>query len=168
MALIMPAMSKGGFMGANTAEPQLVRSVSARSAQWWRTATNLQLICAGTALVVVIFVVLTGLDVLLRYYPNLSFLLPLADLAVALLCGGLLARVIHDARKRAHLVQQRLRIVAEMNHHIRNALEDIELTAHAQHRREATESIDMAVSRIEWALREILPREFLEEGMQRK
>lgn len=150
-------------MGANTAEPQLVEALSGRPAPWWRTASKFRLICAGMVLVLVIFAVLSGLDVLLWFFPRLSPLLPIADLAVALLCGGLLARVIYDSRKRAQLVQQRLRIVAEMNHHIRNALEQIEFTAHAEHRREATESIDLAVSRIEWALREILPREFLEE-----
>jgi ABC-type multidrug transport system fused ATPase/permease subunit len=146
-------------MGPEIASPQVRQSPDTERAPWWRTASRLQLICAGMGLVILIFGVLSGLDVFIWFSPDLAPLLPIADLFVALLCGGLMGKIIYDARARSRLVQQHLQVVAEMNHHIRNALQDIEFTTHTAHSREATESIDRAVSRVEWALREILPRD---------
>jgi hypothetical protein len=54
-------------------------------------------------------------------------------------------------------VQQRLQIVAEMNHHIRNALQVINYVSLAQTHAESVELIRDSAERIEWALREVLP-----------
>jgi hypothetical protein len=59
-----------------------------------------------------------------------------------------------DRRKQ---VQQRLRTIADMNHHIRNALQIITYAASAQKREDSVELIRSSVERIEWALREVLP-----------
>jgi len=48
-------------------------------------------------------------------------------------------------------------MIAELNHHIRNALETISLSAYTTQNRQAMEIISGAVKRIDWALREILP-----------
>lgn len=63
----------------------------------------------------------------------------------------------HEQEKRAR-VMERLAVIDEMNHHIRNALQVIAFkTANTANAAEVTE-ITLAVDRIQWSLREVLPR----------
>jgi hypothetical protein len=55
------------------------------------------------------------------------------------------------------LVSQRLRTFADMNHHIRNALQVITYASAAQNQNDSVDMIRSSVERIEWALREVLP-----------
>jgi hypothetical protein len=73
-----------------------------------------------------------------------------AAVAIALLV------VVYESRRRKRL-QERLHIIAQMNHHVRNALQLISLSPHAKQRDENIALIQQAVERIEWALREVLP-----------
>jgi PAS domain S-box-containing protein len=72
--------------------------------------------------------------------------------------------VVRDITRRKQVQQQfaearqrSLDVIAEMNHHIRNALEEINLSAHLTRNQEVISNISLASERIEWALREILP-----------
>ena len=65
-----------------------------------------------------------------------------------------LSRVEHERRAR---VRQQLRTIAEMNHHIRNALQVIAYASAATDKTQSMELISQSVERIEWALREVLP-----------
>jgi len=78
----------------------------------------------------------------------------LTGVAVALLYF----QVVRIDRERRVAMQRRLRTIAEMNHHIRNALQIITYVA-ASKDRESVELIRSSVERIEWALREVLPAE---------
>ncbi len=60
-------------------------------------------------------------------------------------------------RERRKLVQQRLRTIADLNHHIRNALQIITYVASSQQREDSVQLIGNSVERIEWSLREVLP-----------
>lgn len=87
---------------------------------------------------------------------------------VAVLVNRLLT---HEQEERARVVE-RLAVIDEMNHHIRNALQVIAFkTLSSPDAAEVTE-ITRAVDRIQWSLREILPRvepEFTSfEGSARK
>jgi hypothetical protein len=63
----------------------------------------------------------------------------------------------------------RMQVIAEMNHHIRNALSPISLSLDATEDQQLERVISEAVDRIDWALREILPREIpLEREQQHK
>lgn len=79
------------------------------------------------------------------------------------LTGGAAALLFYQLgkveRERRMAVRERLHIIAEMNHHIRNALQVITYAAAAQQRTDSTEMemIHDSVERIEWALREVLP-----------
>ena len=77
----------------------------------------------------------------------------------ALLAGILFYKILDAGRRRRKLILQRLETIDQMNHHIRNALQVISFTVHAnqEHAKEVA-NIDRAVSRIQWALREILPK----------
>jgi hypothetical protein len=81
-------------------------------------------------------------------------LLYVNDLVSALAIAVLV--VVYENRRRKR-IQERLDIIAQMNHHVRNALQLISLSPHAQQREENIALIQQAVERIEWALREVLP-----------
>lgn len=71
--------------------------------------------------------------------------------------GFLFFSLSNNERQRRQLVQERLRTIAEMNHHIRNALQVIAYASAAENPTESVEMIRSSVERIEWALREVLP-----------
>ena len=74
-----------------------------------------------------------------------------------IVAGFLFYSLSNQQRERRRLVQQRLQIIAEMNHYIRNALQVINYASLAQTHAESVELIHNSVERIEWALREVLP-----------
>ena len=63
----------------------------------------------------------------------------------------------NNERLRRNTVRERLRTIADMNHHIRNALQVITYASATQKNTESVELIRSSVERIEWALREVLP-----------
>jgi hypothetical protein len=60
-------------------------------------------------------------------------------------------------RLRTRALLQRLLIIREMNHHIRNALQVVIYAASAHHDDGLAEQVREAVRRIDWALKEVLP-----------
>ncbi len=78
----------------------------------------------------------------------------LSAIVVALLTAGF----IYQANQRRTAALLRMQIIAEMNHHIRNALAAISLSTDAIKNQQSIQVICDSVDRIEWALREILPR----------
>jgi hypothetical protein len=83
----------------------------------------------------------------------------LSDAAVSLVIGYLALKLIELAAERRRLVAERVRTIAELNHHIRNGLETIALSVYTTHNQDAIQTIYSAVNRIDWALREIVPSE---------
>ena len=82
-----------------------------------------------------------------------------SDALAGLLAGVLFYKILDAGRRRRKLILQRLESIDQMNHHIRNALQVISFSVHAnqEHAKEVA-NIDRAVNRIQWALREILPK----------
>ncbi len=73
-------------------------------------------------------------------------------LVTALVTGlGLLHYRTHMAADRA-----RMRMIAEMNHHVRNAMTAISLSVYAQNDPQLEKTTREAIQRIDWALREVL------------
>lgn len=83
----------------------------------------------------------------------------MAEAGSALILGMLAAKLLHNAYKARQHALARLQVIAELNHHVRNALEVISLSAYITHDEEAIRRIMEGVNRIDWALREILPQE---------
>jgi hypothetical protein len=77
----------------------------------------------------------------------------------ALIVTLLTAKLIQIMRERHRLVIARMQVIAEMNHHIRNALSPLALSLDNTENQELNRVVSDAVDRIDWALREILPRE---------
>jgi sugar phosphate isomerase/epimerase len=78
----------------------------------------------------------------------------LSAVVVALLTAGF----IHHVDKRREAALLRMQVIAEMNHHIRNALAAISLSTDTIKNQQSIWVISQSVDRIAWALREVLPR----------
>ena len=83
----------------------------------------------------------------------------LDDLVLGLLAGLL---VFAYEQKRHNAMLKRIRVIADMNHHVRNALQAITLSRYAENTQQI-QVIDESAKRIQWALRELLPQTH-EEG----
>lgn len=83
----------------------------------------------------------------------------LAEGLSALVVSCLVAKLASVTRERHRLTMARMQVISEMNHHIRNALAPISLSVDAIENQQLIRMISDGVDRIEWALREILPRE---------
>jgi len=84
----------------------------------------------------------------------------LDDVVGATIAGLLFYRYEHNRRN--HL-NEKLKIIELMNHHVRNALQIIVDSAYLHGHDQQISQIRDSVRRIEWALREILPGKVLDE-----
>ena len=78
------------------------------------------------------------------------------DLLIGILAG---AMVFAYERHQHKLILARMRVIAEMNHHVRNALQPIIYSPFLKEQAEQIRLIQEGTRRIEWALREVLPGE---------
>jgi len=103
------------------------------------------------------------LDVLLAIGGVSSrFMLLLTNTATGIVAGGLLYQVAKHAKREREVMRSRMATIAEMNHHIRNALQVIKiLVAYPPDAARSTGQVKLineSVERVEWALREVLPK----------
>jgi hypothetical protein len=75
--------------------------------------------------------------------------------------GGLFWQMAREAKASRDLIAERMKTIAELNHHIRNALQVIKFLG--GQKRTGLDAVQLqlindSVDRIEWALREVLPR----------
>jgi hypothetical protein len=78
------------------------------------------------------------------------------DLLIGVLAGVL---VFAYERHQHKLILEKMRVIAEMNHHVRNALQPIMYSPYLKEQAEQVRIIQEGTRRIEWALREVLPGE---------
>lgn len=89
-------------------------------------------------------------------------LVVVSDLITGAIAGALFYQFAKNEKNRRELIRERMRTIAELNHHIRNALQVIKFWG-AQHQDCTLDEMQIrlmkdSVDRIEWALREVLPR----------
>ncbi|HEY6971082.1 MAG TPA: hypothetical protein VJA94_17865 [Candidatus Angelobacter sp.] len=79
---------------------------------------------------------------------------------IGIVAGLLFYQFLRNERIKHEIVQQRMRMIAELNHHIRNALQVIRYAGGSKSSSDASQLqlINEAVARIDWALREVLPK----------
>lgn len=90
-----------------------------------------------------------------------SQMLIISNGLTGLFAGGLFYQMVREAKAGRELVRARMKTIAELNHHIRNALQVIKFLGGQQ--RTGLDAMQLqlindSVDRIEWALREVLPR----------
>jgi hypothetical protein len=86
----------------------------------------------------------------------------LSDIITGAVAGALFYQFVKNEKNRRELIRARMHTVAELNHHIRNALQVIKFWG-AQHQNCTLDEMQIrlmkdSVDRIEWALREVLPK----------
>jgi hypothetical protein len=92
--------------------------------------------------------------------PRIAMLI-LSNTITGLFAGGLFYQIAREERANRELVRARMKTIAELNHHIRNALQVIKFLGAPQ--RSSLDAMQLqlindSVERIEWALREVLPK----------
>jgi hypothetical protein len=107
---------------------------------------------AGGAMVAAVYVV-DAVMAQIHLRPEATIL---DDLLLGALTAALVVTLELQHQREMRRQQERMAIVIEMNHHIRNALQTIVYVNSKMDDRDA-ETIHEATDRIEWALREILP-----------
>jgi proline racemase len=92
--------------------------------------------------------------------PRIGMLI-VSNTITGLFAGGLFYQIVREEKIHRELIQARMETIAELNHHIRNALQVIRFWG-AQQRPSLDamqlQLINDSVDRIEWALREVLPK----------
>ena len=80
-------------------------------------------------------------------------------------CGGLIVGLLiyRAERNRNKYLNEKLKTIEMMNHHVRNALQVIIDSAYLHGHAQQLDEIQKSVKRIDWALREILPGHTLDE-----
>lgn len=78
------------------------------------------------------------------------------NLLIGLLAGALV--FAYEWRQHSAMLRQ-MRVIAEMNHHVRNALQPILYSPYLKEQAEQIRMIQQGTERIQWALREVLPGE---------
>ena len=102
-----------------------------------------------------------GLDLLLvkEGLPRRDMMI-FSNTLTGLIAGWLFYSFAQHERSRHELMRERMRTVAELNHHIRNALQVIKFWGGTQSHIDSVQLqlINDSVDRIEWALTEVLPK----------
>jgi 1,2-phenylacetyl-CoA epoxidase catalytic subunit len=93
-------------------------------------------------------------DRLLKSWSSNSIFLFADDFIIAAVLGLI---VMLYERRRERYLEARLRVVREMNHHVRNALQVLSYTAMQHGDEKVRKMMNESVARIDWALREVLP-----------
>lgn len=113
----------------------------------------------GALAAIVVFMVGAGLDwFVLHESKSRNVAIGLSDTLAAVIAGVLVYRLLQYEHDRREQLRQRLEIIAEMNHHVRNALQVIALSGYSADSELQIERIREGVNRIQWALKEVLPK----------
>ncbi len=80
-----------------------------------------------------------------------------SDGLTGMVAGALFVEFVLNERRQRKLMRKRLEVIAEMNHHIRNALQVFSYVAQTKEASQETAMMRDSIQRIEWALREVLP-----------
>jgi signal transduction histidine kinase len=118
----------------------------------------------GIALLSLLFAVFVfmlgfGLDWVMLYKDDsIRQTIELSDAVSALICGFVFLLFLRLYRQQRATLRQRVEVIANMNHHVRNALQVIEFNSYSTSDQEKLGAIRSSVNRIQWALRELLPK----------
>jgi hypothetical protein len=81
-----------------------------------------------------------------------------SNLLTGAVAGALVYTTGRRHREREKAIEAKLKVINDMNHHVRNALQVITFYAATHHDEAEFKQIRDAIDRIQWALREVLPK----------
>ncbi len=126
------------------------------STSFWRRISGAILLAVLAAFL--IFVVTSAADLaMLREHESARLTFELSDAVASAAVGLLSYKLVRMHQQRQAQLRKRVEVIADMNHHVRNALQVISLTTHGHDQAEIA-NIKESVNRIQWALRELLPK----------
>jgi signal transduction histidine kinase len=132
---------------------------------WIYTASRQKLRTVATGIGAVVFISATFLDRLLARRGRPPFqIAAISNGLMGFIAGWFVMRTLDQVIERRENVAARLKMIADINHHIRNALQTIQLSAYSTKDQQAISDISEAVERIQWALREVLPGRLPEQS----
>lgn len=139
-------------MSSDSGRPRLQISIQQ---PWFARTSRVQRALVSCAVGAFIFLSGGVLDwfVTRQYLPRISLML--AGVAVALAVGLLVFQILTDIQERYQAMLDRLQRVAELNHHIRNALQVIAYHNVPERSERAIQQVNAEVLRIESVLREV-------------
>ena len=117
----------------------------------------------GLTAAIVFFVIDDFLDHFMLRLASANVALEISDAITAILIGAMVAQVGILYRQRQFQAAARLQRIAEMNHHVRNALQVITYWSLEEKEKRQVAFVQDAVNRIQWALREVLTRDDFKE-----
>jgi hypothetical protein len=122
---------------------------------WFVITSSLRRTCVSFTAATIVFLCGGVLDwfVNRQYLPRISLML--AGAAIALAVGILIFQILTDLQERHTAMQDRLRHIAELNHHIRNALQVIAYHNVPDRSERAIHQVNAEVSRIAATLRQV-------------
>lgn len=125
--------------------------------RWFRHGILLSLV---VAIVVSVLGVIFDHILVKEGLPRLGMMI-ISNGLTGVFAGGLFLQLAREEKANRELIQSRMKTIAELNHHIRNALQVIKFLGGQQ--RSGLDAMQLqlindSVNRIEWALREVLPR----------
>ncbi len=122
--------------------------------------SNLKIFLMAVVAALVLFVISTGLDYFLLHdeHDSRIVIIEASDALLGVVAGALIFRLLQYERERRARLRQRIAVIADMNHHVRNALQVISFHAYTTTDREQIEAVKESMERIQWALKEILPK----------
>ena len=131
-----------------TQEQDITRPIRGRS----------RAILLATLAALAIFFISVAADMLLIHdHEPARFTVEISDALSSVIIGLLSYRLFRLQQQRRQYVRHRLEIISDMNHHVRNALQVISLSTYGGDKKEIG-VIRESVNRIQWALRELLPK----------
>jgi hypothetical protein len=134
---------------------ELARFHTTHQPPWFAILSPTQRALVALAVAAIIFFSGGVLDwfVTRQYLPRISLML--AGAAVSLALGLLVFQILTDIQKRYQGLLDRLKRIAELNHHIRNALQVIAYNNVVERTGPAVQQVAAEIARIESVLREV-------------
>jgi len=108
----------------------------------------------------VVFLIGATFDYILLHdaHDSRTTALEVSDALGGLIAGVLVYRLLQYERERRERLRQKLAIISDMNHHVRNALQVISFQTYSNADKEQLEAIRESMEHMQWALKEILPK----------
>ncbi len=122
--------------------------------------SNLKIFLMSVIAAMALFVIGTALDYVLLHdeHDSRNTIIETSDALGGVVAGVLIFRLLQYERERRKRLRQKIAVIADMNHHVRNALQVISFHAYSTADKEQLEAVKESMERIQWALKEILPK----------
>ena len=122
--------------------------------------STMKILLGAIIAALVVFLIGTGVDYVLLHdeHDSRVAVIEASDALGGVIAGALVFRLLLYERERRARLRQRIAVIANMNHHVRNALQVISFHAYTTVDKEQLEAVKESMERIQWALKEVLPK----------